>query len=98
MTYKEIYRNVKKKLKDQFALKETTRGEKRVGKMQQHMINQARMSMRLVVIMMMIMNHDMMMIMMTIMMTVMMMIMMNCLMMIVPMPQNFSKLQRLTVY
>ena len=77
---------MKKKLKDQFALKETTRGEKRVGKMQQHMINQARMSMRLVVIMMMIM------------MTIMMMIMMNWFMMIVPMPQNFSKLKRLTVY
>ena len=77
---------MKKKLKDQFALKETTRGEKRVGKMQQHMINQARMSMRLVVIMMMIM------------MTIMMMIMMNWFMMIVPMPQNFSKLQKLTVY
>ena len=81
---------MKKKLKDQFALKETTRGEKRVGKMQQHMINQARMSMRLVVIMMMIM--------MTIMMMIMMMIMMNWFMMIVPMPQNFSKLKRLTVY
>ena len=77
---------MKKKLKDQFALKETTRGEKRVGKMQQHMINQARMSMRLVVIMMMIM------------MTIMMMIMMNWFMMIVPMPQNFSKLKRLTFY